>query len=196
MAPWDINDRPNRFPWPPVLLILTIALGFGLQQMFAFGPGRTGAGMVAGLALIALALTAGRVGVAHLHPGAHNNPAASRFGGTGEQRPVPVFAQPDLCGQSDDSHRRRVCGRITLAHRSGAGFGTGRVSPGHQARGSTSARTVPAGLGELFSKCATLDLGAQMPNHRAARPRKAKKPTTSVTVVTKTLDEMAGSILK
>lgn len=56
MASWDINDRPNRFPWPPVLLILTIALGFGLQQMFAFGPGRTGAGMVAGLALIALAL--------------------------------------------------------------------------------------------------------------------------------------------
>ena len=33
------------------------------------------------------------------------------------------------------------------------------------------------------------------PNQRVARPRNAKKPTTSVTVVTKTADATAGSML-
>jgi protein-S-isoprenylcysteine O-methyltransferase Ste14 len=29
----DAHDRPNRIPWPPILLLITIALGIGLQWL-------------------------------------------------------------------------------------------------------------------------------------------------------------------
>jgi len=29
----DAHDRPNRIPWPPILLVLTIVLGTGLQWL-------------------------------------------------------------------------------------------------------------------------------------------------------------------
>ncbi len=29
----DAHDRPNRIPWPPILLVLTIALGIALQWL-------------------------------------------------------------------------------------------------------------------------------------------------------------------
>lgn len=32
MPDWNIHDRPNRFPWPPVLLVVAISLGFVLRH--------------------------------------------------------------------------------------------------------------------------------------------------------------------
>lgn len=32
MTNWDIVDRPNRFPWPPILLGTAILIGFALRQ--------------------------------------------------------------------------------------------------------------------------------------------------------------------
>lgn len=29
----DAHDRPNRMPWPPILLVMAIALGIGLQWL-------------------------------------------------------------------------------------------------------------------------------------------------------------------
>lgn len=33
MANWDIESRPNIFPWPPVLLVIFIAAGLGLDRI-------------------------------------------------------------------------------------------------------------------------------------------------------------------
>jgi protein-S-isoprenylcysteine O-methyltransferase Ste14 len=56
MSDWNIEERPNRFPWPPVLLVLFIALGFVLRAALPFDVARTPFGQFAGFVLIALAL--------------------------------------------------------------------------------------------------------------------------------------------
>lgn len=33
MPNWNIHDRPNRFPWPPVLLVIAISIGFVLRYL-------------------------------------------------------------------------------------------------------------------------------------------------------------------
>lgn len=56
MAAWNIKERPNHFPWPPVLLVGMIVTGFVLQALVPLGFGRTALGQGAGVALVALAL--------------------------------------------------------------------------------------------------------------------------------------------
>jgi protein-S-isoprenylcysteine O-methyltransferase Ste14 len=56
MADWDIKDRPNRFPWPPVLLVLFIGLGFVLRAFLPFGLERTPVSQLVGFVFIACAL--------------------------------------------------------------------------------------------------------------------------------------------
>jgi protein-S-isoprenylcysteine O-methyltransferase Ste14 len=56
MSDWNIEERPNRFPWPPVLLVLFIVLGFALRAVLPFDVARTPFSQFAGFVLIALAL--------------------------------------------------------------------------------------------------------------------------------------------
>lgn len=41
MSTWNIKERPNRFPWPPMLLVGAILLGFVLRGVLPFGFERT-----------------------------------------------------------------------------------------------------------------------------------------------------------
>lgn len=56
MTPWDIKQRPNRLPWPPVLLLGTIGLGFLLRALFPFGFESTPISQTIGALFIACAL--------------------------------------------------------------------------------------------------------------------------------------------
>ena len=38
MNPSDFKERPNRVPWPPILLVLAIAIGFTLDALLPFRP--------------------------------------------------------------------------------------------------------------------------------------------------------------
>ncbi|MBV6657377.1 MAG: isoprenylcysteine carboxylmethyltransferase family protein [Devosiaceae bacterium] len=34
MTQWDISDRPNLFPWPPVLLGIAVLVGLSLRELY------------------------------------------------------------------------------------------------------------------------------------------------------------------
>lgn len=56
MNDWDIKERPNHFPWPPVWLVIMIAVGFALRELIPLGVSRTPLSQFAGFVLIACAL--------------------------------------------------------------------------------------------------------------------------------------------
>ncbi len=56
MSDWNIKDRPNRFPWPPVLLICLIALGLVLRAVWPLGFERTGISQAVGGLFVVAAL--------------------------------------------------------------------------------------------------------------------------------------------
>lgn len=56
MKNWDIKDRPNLFPWPPVLLGLAILGGFSLGQLVPIAVATTPISQAVGLILIACAV--------------------------------------------------------------------------------------------------------------------------------------------
>ncbi len=56
MTNWNIKDRPNLFPWPPVLLGIAILGGFSLNQLMPIAVASSPLNQFIGLALIAGAL--------------------------------------------------------------------------------------------------------------------------------------------
>jgi protein-S-isoprenylcysteine O-methyltransferase Ste14 len=56
MTNWDIQERPNRVPWPPLLLVAMICVGFVLRELVPFGVSRTPLSQFSGFVLIAGAL--------------------------------------------------------------------------------------------------------------------------------------------
>lgn len=56
MTNWDIKDRPNLFPWPPVLLGIAILGGFSLSQLIPVAVASTPVSQFIGLGVIASAL--------------------------------------------------------------------------------------------------------------------------------------------
>ena len=55
----DLSERPNRIPWPPLLLVLTIGAGFGMDALVPFRPSLVDGSLVAralGALLILIAL--------------------------------------------------------------------------------------------------------------------------------------------
>ncbi|MEM6383615.1 MAG: isoprenylcysteine carboxylmethyltransferase family protein [Pseudomonadota bacterium] len=56
MTPWDIKDRPNLFPWPPVLLGIAILGGFALGQLAPIAVASSPTSQAIGFVMIACAL--------------------------------------------------------------------------------------------------------------------------------------------
>jgi protein-S-isoprenylcysteine O-methyltransferase Ste14 len=56
MPTWHFDDRPNRFPWPPVLLLLAIIIGFVLHHIWPLGVAQMLLLQIAGSLLIGCAL--------------------------------------------------------------------------------------------------------------------------------------------
>lgn len=56
MTDWNIKDRPNRFPWPPVLLGMAIVCGFVLRYFMPLTFANTPLVQTVGVLFIASAL--------------------------------------------------------------------------------------------------------------------------------------------
>ena len=56
MTNWDIKDRPNLFPWPPVLLGLSILAGWALGELVPIEVASSAFAQFTGLGFIAVAL--------------------------------------------------------------------------------------------------------------------------------------------
>lgn len=56
MSHWDIKERPNLLPWPPMLLAMAILCGFILDQLLPIAIPGTSTNLVAGALVIGFAL--------------------------------------------------------------------------------------------------------------------------------------------
>lgn len=56
MVNWDIEERPNRFPWPPVLLVIALVAAFGVDRVIPLPLIIGFPGAFVGVLLIILAL--------------------------------------------------------------------------------------------------------------------------------------------